>query len=42
MHDLHSHRSAVEAPRVLKFHAPEIVFGQDSLVEVAHAALRLG
>ncbi|WP_072803348.1 iron-containing alcohol dehydrogenase [Rhodococcoides yunnanense] len=42
MHDLHAHRSSVEAPRVLKFHAPEIVFGQDSLGEVAHAALRLG
>ncbi|WP_415975096.1 iron-containing alcohol dehydrogenase [Rhodococcus sp. 077-4] len=27
---------------MLKFHAPEIVFGQDSLGEVAHAALRLG
>ncbi|MFT7024588.1 MAG: alcohol dehydrogenase class IV [Rhodococcus sp. (in: high G+C Gram-positive bacteria)] len=42
LHDLHSHRSSVEAPRVLKFHAPEIVFGQHSLGEVAHAALRLG
>ncbi|MGA9874150.1 MAG: iron-containing alcohol dehydrogenase [Rhodococcus sp. (in: high G+C Gram-positive bacteria)] len=40
--DFHTHRSAVETPRVLKFHAPEIVFGQDSLGEVAHAALRLG
>ncbi|SNT41615.1 iron-containing alcohol dehydrogenase [Rhodococcoides kyotonense] len=40
--DLHSHRSSIEPPRVLKFHAPEIVFGQDSLGEVAHAALRLG
>ncbi|MBY6410451.1 iron-containing alcohol dehydrogenase [Rhodococcus sp. BP-252] len=40
--DLHSHRNAIEAPRVLKFHAPEIVFGQNSLGEVAHAALRLG
>jgi alcohol dehydrogenase class IV len=28
--------------RVLKFHAPEIVFGLDSMVEAAHAALRLG
>ncbi|GAA1665426.1 1,3-propanediol dehydrogenase [Mycolicibacterium murale] len=28
--------------RVLKFHAPEIVFGVDSMVEAAHAALRLG
>lgn len=28
--------------RVLKFHAPEIVFGIDSMVEAAHAALRLG
>ncbi|MDX1889758.1 iron-containing alcohol dehydrogenase [Mycolicibacterium sp. 050158] len=30
------------ATRVLKFHAPEIVFGLDSMVEAAHAALRLG
>ncbi|MFP5072698.1 iron-containing alcohol dehydrogenase [Pseudonocardia nantongensis] len=29
-------------PRLSKFHAPEIVFGQDSLPEAAHAALRLG
>lgn len=28
--------------RLLKFHAPEIVFGIDSMVEAAHAALRLG
>lgn len=28
--------------RVLKFHAPEIVFGIDSMVEAAHAAIRLG
>jgi len=28
--------------RVLKFHAPEIVFGMDSMVEAAHAAARLG
>ncbi len=28
--------------RVLKFHAPEIVFGIDSMAEAAHAALRLG
>jgi 1,3-propanediol dehydrogenase len=27
---------------LLKFHAPEIVFGTDSMVEAAHAALRLG
>jgi alcohol dehydrogenase class IV len=33
---------AVTASRVLKFHAPEIVFGPDSMVEAAHAALRLG
>jgi alcohol dehydrogenase class IV len=31
-----------EPARVLKFHAPEIVFGVDSMVEAAHAALRLG
>lgn len=28
--------------RLLKFHAPEIVFGLDSMVEAAHAATRLG
>lgn len=28
--------------RLLKFHAPEIVFGVDSMVEAAHAAIRLG
>jgi len=27
---------------LLKFHAPEIVFGTESMVEAAHAALRLG
>nr|WP_296765944.1 iron-containing alcohol dehydrogenase [Rhodococcus sp. (in: high G+C Gram-positive bacteria)] len=42
LRDLHSHRTSIETPRVLKFHAPEIVFGQDSLGEVAHAAMRLG
>ncbi|MET0454957.1 MAG: iron-containing alcohol dehydrogenase [Mycobacterium sp.] len=35
--------AAAFAPgRVLKFHAPEIVFGLDSMVEAAHAAVRLG
>jgi len=29
-------------PRISKFHAPEIVFGPDSLREAAHAAVRLG
>ena len=29
-------------PRLSKFHAPEIVFGRDSLAEAAHAAARLG
>ncbi len=29
-------------PRLSKFHAPEIVFGPDSLPEAAHAAARLG
>jgi alcohol dehydrogenase class IV len=29
-------------PRLSKFHAPEIVFGADSLAEAAHAAARLG
>lgn len=28
--------------RLLKFHAPEIVFGIESMAEAAHAALRLG
>jgi alcohol dehydrogenase class IV len=28
--------------RILKFHAPEIVFGIDSMAEAAHAAVRLG
>ena len=31
-----------QRPRLSKFHAPEIVFGADSLPEAAHAALRLG
>lgn len=31
-----------QRPRLSKFHAPEIVFGPDSLPETAHAALRLG
>lgn len=36
--------SAVDGPhvRLAKFHAPEIVFGADSLPEAAHAAGRLG
>lgn len=29
-------------PTLVKFHAPEIVFGEGSLVEAAHAAVRLG
>ncbi|ABM16245.1 MULTISPECIES: iron-containing alcohol dehydrogenase [Mycolicibacterium] len=33
---------AATTPRLLKFHAPEIVFGIDSMVEAAHAAVRLG
>ncbi len=39
-----SARAAVAKPpaRLLKFHAPEIVFGIDSMVEAAHAAVRLG
>lgn len=42
-HPEHPHDSGGFAPgRVLKFHAPEIVFGVDSMVEAAHAALRLG
>lgn len=36
----HTH-TAVES-RLLKFHAPEIVFGVSSMVEAAHAAMRLG
>ena len=38
----HDRGCAAAAPRLLKFHAPEIVFGIDSMVEAAHAALRLG
>ncbi|MGB3482538.1 MAG: iron-containing alcohol dehydrogenase [Mycobacterium sp.] len=42
-HDGHAHDgAAAEHPRVLKFHAPEIVFGVDSMAEAAHAAVRLG
>ena len=42
-HPEHPHDSGGFAPgRVLKFHAPEIVFGIDSMAEAAHAALRLG
>jgi alcohol dehydrogenase class IV len=33
---------AQQPGRLLKFHAPEIVFGIDSMVEAAHAAIRLG
>jgi alcohol dehydrogenase class IV len=33
---------AAEPARLLKFHAPEIVFGLESMAEAAHAALRLG
>ncbi|MGJ6125809.1 iron-containing alcohol dehydrogenase [Mycolicibacterium sp. Y3] len=35
-------RGAGLPSRLLKFHAPEIVFGLDSMAEAAHAALRLG
>ncbi|MBB5158846.1 iron-containing alcohol dehydrogenase [Saccharopolyspora phatthalungensis] len=37
-------RSEVGAPRpaLAKFHAPEIVFGHDSLAELGHSARRLG
>jgi len=38
----HDDSAPGEHPRLLKFHAPEIVFGVDSLAEAAHAALRLG
>lgn len=31
-----------DSSRLLKFHAPEIVFGIDSMAEAAHAAVRLG
>lgn len=34
--------AGVQPSRLLKFHAPEIVFGIDSMVEAAHAAVRLG
>ncbi|HEY5856094.1 MAG TPA: iron-containing alcohol dehydrogenase [Aldersonia sp.] len=32
----------VATARILKFHAPEIVFGLESMAEAAHAAVRLG
>ena len=36
-------RPSAPAPlRLSKFHAPEIVFGPDSVQEAAHAAVRLG
>ncbi len=38
----HNCDTASATPRLLKFHAPEIVFGVDSMAEAAHAALRLG
>lgn len=38
----HDSGCAVSAPRLLKFHAPEIVFGINSMAEAVHAALRLG
>ncbi|MBX9918292.1 MAG: iron-containing alcohol dehydrogenase [Mycolicibacterium frederiksbergense] len=39
----HSSKGGRVVPsRLLKFHAPEIVFGIDSMAEAAHAALRLG
>ena len=38
----HDRGCAAGPPRLLKFHAPEIVFGIDSMVEAAHAAMRLG
>ena len=34
--------TATPGTRLLKFHAPEIVFGLASMAEAAHAALRLG
>lgn len=36
------HSTPGDPPRLLKFHAPEIVFGIDSLAEAAYAAVRLG
>ncbi|UYP18052.1 iron-containing alcohol dehydrogenase [Rhodococcus sp. Z13] len=36
------HTAAGTGPALVKFHAPEIVFGEGSLVEAAHAAVRLG
>ncbi|TFV57618.1 iron-containing alcohol dehydrogenase [Mycobacterium sp. PS03-16] len=38
----HERSAAAEPTRLLKFHAPEIVFGLDSMAEAAHAALRHG
>ncbi|CAN5502191.1 iron-containing alcohol dehydrogenase [soil metagenome] len=37
-----AHARTQQPARLLKFHAPEIVFGIDSMVEAAHAAVRLG
>src|SRR5450631_198099 len=45
-HPVHARRREVEprpaAGSVVKFHAPEIVFGYGSLAEAGHCALRLG
>ena len=35
-------RAGAQPGRLLKFHAPENVFGIDSMAEAAHAAVRLG
>ena len=42
LHPDHDRGCATTPSRLLKFHAPEIVFGIDSMVEAAHAAMRLG
>jgi alcohol dehydrogenase class IV len=42
IHEYRRDETSVQPSRLLKFHAPEIVFGIDSMVEAAHAAVRLG
>ncbi|MCP9275713.1 iron-containing alcohol dehydrogenase [Mycolicibacterium sp. CAU 1645] len=42
MPEYERHAQPAPASRLLKFHAPEIVFGIESMAEAAHAALRLG
>jgi hypothetical protein len=39
---IRTRRRRAQPGRLLTFHAPEIVFGIDSMAEAAHAAVRLG